>query len=144
MSVTPYPVYPQSLLSVPTQFTDSTSTSVPTQILAAQTNGAKIEAILVASTDPDPKFINIYLNVSTTNYLIATVNVPGAAGDVDTVPTVNVLTALYNGATLFALPTDANGNPYLYLDSNTALYAAPESTISSDDVWNIVVMGGAF
>ena len=144
MAVSNVPIFPQALLSPPTQFTNSTSTSTPTQLLAAQTNGAKIEAILVASTDSTQRSINLYLNVSATNYLICNVTIPASAGTTNTVPAVNVLSALTGASPLLPLPRDANGNPYLYVDSNTSIYAAPSSTITSGKVWNIAVIGESF
>ncbi len=144
MAVTATPIYPQSILSKPTQFTSSTSTSTPTQILAAQTNGAKIETILVASSDTSAHDINLYLNVSSTNYFIGTVNIPITAGTVDTIPAVNLLSALSSSASLLPLPKDANGNPYLYLDSATSLTAAPAVALTSGKLWNIAVIGGAY
>jgi hypothetical protein len=144
MAVTNTPIYPQALLSVPTQLTNATSTSTPTQILAAQTNGAKIEAILVASTDTSARDLNLYLTVSATNYFIGIVSIPITAGTVDTVPSVNMLTALTSSSALLPLPNDSNGNPYLYLDPNTTLKILPGSTITSGKDINLVVMGGAF
>lgn len=139
MAVTSTPIFPQTLLSVPVQFTHSTSTSSPTQLLAAQTNGCKLEAILVASTDTSAHDLNLYLTVSATNYLIGTISIPATAGTVDSIPQVNLL-----DSSQLILPKDANGNPYLYLDPNTSLYAAPAATLTTSDVWNIVCMGGAY
>jgi hypothetical protein len=144
MALSNVPFFPQALLSPPTQFTNSTSTSTPTQLLAAQTNGVKLEAILVASTDTSARDINLYLNVSSTNYLIATVSIPANAGNSDSVPAVNLLSALTGASPLLPIPRDSNGNPYMYLDSNTALYAAPATTITSGKVWNIVPIGESF
>jgi hypothetical protein len=144
MAVSNVPFFPQALLSPPTQFTNSTSTSVPTQILGTKTNGAKIEAILVASTDTSARDFNLYLNVSATNYLIGTVSIPANSGNSNSAPTVNLLSALTGASALLPIPKDSNGNPFLYLDSNTALYAAPATTITSAKVWNIVVIGESF
>lgn len=139
MTVTATPIYPQSLLSKPVQFTSSTSTTVPTQLLAAQTNGCKLEAIMVSSTDTSPRNLNLYINVSSTNYLLGTVSIPATAGDTNAIPAVNLLASAN-----LPLPKDPNGNPYLYLDSNTSLTATPATSITSTDVWNIVCMGGAY
>lgn len=144
MAVTPTPIYPQTLLSVPTQFTNSTSTTVPTQILPSQTNGCKLESIMVSSTDTSARNFNLYINVSATNYLIGTVAIPASSGNSATIPAVNLLQALTGVSFLIPLPKDANGNPYIYLDKNTSLFAAPATSITSADVWNIVCMGGAY
>ena len=144
MAASNLPIFPSTLLSSPTQFTNSTSTSTPTSILAAQTNGAKIEAILVASNDTSARDINLYVNVSATNYFIGCVSIPAGAGTIDTVPAVNLLTALSTGAALLPLPVDANGNRYLYASSATSITAAPGTTITSTKLINLVVIGGAF
>jgi hypothetical protein len=144
MAVSNVPFFPQALLSPPTQFTNSTSTSTPTQLLAAKTNGVKLEAILVASTDTSARDLNLYLNVSSTNYLIATVSIPAGAGTTNNIPAVNLLSALTGASPLLPIPKDSNGNPYLYLDSSTAVYAAPGTTLTSGKVWNITPIGESF
>jgi hypothetical protein len=144
MAVSNVPFFPQALLSPPTQFTNSTSTSTPTQILPTKTNGVKLEAILIASTDTSARDFNLYLNVSATNYLIGTVSIPASAGNSNSTPAVNLLSALTGASPLLPIPKDSNGNPYLYLDSSTALYAAPATTITSGKVWNIVVIGESY
>lgn len=144
MAVTATPIFPQSILSSPVQFNSSTSISTPTTILAAQTNGCKLEAIMVSSTNATPVVFALYVNVSSTNYLMGQVNIPANAGNSATIPAVNILDALTSGSSLLPLPKDANGNPYLYLSSSTTLTALPTSSLTSSDFWNIVCIGGAF
>jgi hypothetical protein len=112
--------------------------------MGAKTNGAKIEAILVASTDNTARDLNLYLNVSSTNYQICTVSIPIHAGTANNVPAVNLLSALTGASPLLPIPRDANGNPYLYVDSSTPIYGAPGSTLAAGKVMNITIIGESF
>lgn len=144
MAATPTPVFPQTPLSNLTQFTSTTSTSVPTSILAAQTNGALIEDILVTNSDTVAHDVNLYITVSSVNYQIGTISIPSGAGFTDTIPAVNLLAAVTSGSPLLPLPLDVNGNPYLYLSSAASLEAIPAVALASGKFINFLVMGGAF
>ena len=144
MTASNLPIFPSTLLSAAVQFTNSTSTTVPTTILAAQTNGAKLEAIMITSTDTSARDVSVYVTISATNYLLGTVSIPAGAGLTDTVPAVNFLTALSSGAAMLPLPVDANGNRYLYLQSTASLTATPGTTITSAKTIQIITVGGAF
>ncbi len=132
------PIFPQTLLSPVVQFTSGTSTTTATQLIGTQSNGIKLEQIIVSSTDIAHD-INLYLQRSGTNYQICTVSIPATSGTIDSVPAVSVLKS-----SQLPLSTDNNGNPYLYLDSGTALYAAPAVALTSGKVWNILIDAGAY
>jgi hypothetical protein len=144
MAVTPTPIFPQSIISRVTVFTSATSTSTPVSILPTQTNGCKVEEILISSSDTSARDLLLYLDYSGTNSLFATISIPATSGQIDTISTVSVFKAVSGSTTLFPLPLDANGNPYLYLDATTALTASPLTVITTAKVWNIAVIGGAF
>ena len=73
------PIFPQSLFNNITQFSNATSTGTPTQILGAQvSDGIKIEAIIATSSDTSDRSVGFYLRSGSTNYTIATINIPTA------------------------------------------------------------------
>lgn len=144
MAVTATPIFPQSLLSKPTQLSNATSIVTPTSILAAQTNGAKIEKILVSSTDTSARDVSVFLQVAAVNYLLGTVSIPINSGNTNALPTVDILSALVATVKQLPLAVDANGNPYLYLDPSTSLFILPLTTITAGKFINVHVQGGAF
>lgn len=144
MAVTATPIFPQAVISKVTVFNSATSTSTPVSILPTQTNGCKVEEILIMSNDTSPRDLLLYLTYSGTSSLFATIAIPATSGAVDTISTVSVFKAVSGSTTLFPLPLDANGNPYLYLDATTAIAASPATVITTAKVWNIAVVGGAF
>lgn len=144
MAVTPTPIFPQTLLSKTTALTNATSTTTPTNLLSAQTNGCKIEEILVSSTDTSARDLQIYINIGATNFLLCTVAIPATAGFVNNIATVSIFSALSGATTLFPLPKDPNGNPYLYLDPSSSLTAEPLTTITTGKQIAVTVIGGSF
>lgn len=144
MTVTATPIYPQSVFTAPVQFLPATSTSVPTSLIAAATNGQKIEKILCSSTDTSARDIQLFVNFSSTNYMLGTVTVPAGAGNTNAVPTVDLLSILASGIPQIPLNVDAFGNKYLYLDANCALFAEPLTTITTAKVINFHPQVGKF
>lgn len=143
--VTSTAIFPQSLFSKVVQFSSTSSTSVPTALISAQVNGCKIEQILISSTDTAARDLYFYVNAGSTNYQISNISIPITAGVADTVPTVSLFKATSGGSVMLPLSTDANGDPYLYLDPFTSLYAQPSpSGITASKTINILAMGGAF
>lgn len=143
--VTATPIFPQSLFNKVTQFTSATSTGTPTQIMSAQIpDGIKVEGIIVSSSDTSDRSVGLYLNAGSTNYAIATIIIPLAAGTATAVPAVNLLSALGGANPLLPLPRDNNGNPYLYLDEFTSLNAQPNANITSGKAINFAIIGETF
>lgn len=139
MALTSTPVYVQQPFSKIVQFTSSTSTSSPTLLLAATTNGCKLESILIANTDTtNARTVAFYLysSLTSTNYQLTQNVISAGVGGADG----NPLELLGN-----QLPCrfDTNGNPYLYLDPNTSLYAEPTTSLTSGKFLNFFVFGAA-
>jgi len=141
------PIFPASLLSKVVQFTNTTSTSVPTSVISAQVNGCKIEQILVSNSDTVAHDVNIYINAGSTNYQIGTISIPLSSGILNGIPAVSLFKAVNStGSTLLPLSLDANGDPYIYLDPQTSLYmqAGSSTAVTSGKTINIVAIAGAF
>lgn len=139
MAVTSTPIYPQTIISTIVQLTNSSGTSAST-LVTAGTNGTKIESIIVSSTDTSNRDLVININISSTNYQIAMVQIPLTSGTVNNVTSVNIL----GNAQIPGIARDSNGNAYLYLASGTLLTVAAGSTITSGKVINIFAQGGNY
>jgi hypothetical protein len=139
MPVTNTAIYPQTIQSTCTQLTHSTGTNI-TQIYSAGTNGTKIENIAVTNTDTNPYTLNVYIQSSSTNYLIGTINVPASAGNTTSAPTLNLL------ANTNFLPCcrDINGNYYLYINGSDKLMVATTTTITTSQTMQFIVQAGDY
>ena len=139
MAVTATPIFPQVIKNAVVTLNNASASTVTT-LYTAGTNGSKIENLLVTSTDTSARDIWLYWVISATNYQIGTVTIPVTSGTVNSAPTVNLL----NSTNLPGFAKDANGNPYLYLASGTALSVAAATTITSGKQIQFITQGGDY
>lgn len=103
-------------------------------LITASTDGTKVLAILVTSTDTSARDIQLKKTVSGTDHILGTFSIPITAGFINSTPTVN----LFNHTQMPYLPRDANGNPYLQLESGATLTVASLTTVTAAKVISIV------
>jgi hypothetical protein len=139
MTVTATPIFPQTITNKVTQFTSSYTINTITTVYSGGTNGSKVETFIATNTDStNTQVLQIYLVISSVNYLIGSISVPLSSGNTIAAPAINVLTALTG------LPKDSNGNPYLYLASGTVLSCSIGIQPASAKLFNMITAGGDY
>lgn len=139
MQGTPTPIFPQQFLTAPVviQFAPA-DTTVEKDVYTAGSIGAKIESIIVTSTDSAARDLVLYIK-STTDVILGTISIPANSGNTNALPAINVL-----ASPQFALNADANGNKFLYLAAGAKLRAAMGTTITAAKVVNLLLQGAEF
>jgi len=150
MAVTNTPVYVQApqlwacaLLNSTGAFTFAANSNVVTNlvsVLAAGTNGSKIEAINVSTTDTSPNTLQLLVLQASVLYVLTTVSIPAQSGFTTSAPSVNILA----NAQFPGLSYDSQGNKYFYMPSGTTLYAGTTSIVTSAKQVSVVAIGGNF
>jgi hypothetical protein len=113
-------------------------------LTTTQTNGVRITSILASSSDTAARDVCLYMTISSTNYLIAQIQVPITAGQVNTTPPVNLLKGGIAPGSFPTLPLDANGNPYIDLPSGATLSINAPVTITTAKQINVIATGEIF
>ena len=140
MTVTATPIFPQGIVNSIVTIVNATGTSA-ISLVAAGSNGTKIENINMTSTDNASAYtVNLFAYISATTYQIGCINLLINSGNVDTIPSINFLTS----PQLPNLPKDSNGNPYIYLANGTSLYVSVGSTVTSGKTLTFFAQGGNF
>lgn len=139
MAVTNTPIYPQAINVGLITVANADAQAYKT-VFTAGTNGSKIEALVVSSTDTSNRDITINITRSAVNYQLTQVSIPLTAGTVNSVPTVDIL----RSAQIPGLSYDSNGNRYLYLKSGDTLTVNAPVTVTSAKILTVVAQGGDF
>jgi hypothetical protein len=139
MAVTATPIFAQTIVNGTQTILPADTTTVKA-VLAAGTNGTKVEMLAVTSTDTTARDLGIYLTISATSYLIGTVSIPITAGFTNAIVTVDIL----RSTQLPFLPFDAMGNRCLYLASGTTLSVGTLTTVTTAKQITITCMGANF
>ena len=136
------PIFPTTVVNGVVQVLPADTTALKT-IYTAATNGSRVESIICTNTATvADSVVQLWAVIGGTNYLIGSVTVPLTAGNVATVPSVNLMSYLGNfGSTL---NRDANGNTYLYLATGTVLKIAVTVTMATGKTLTCFVQGGDF
>lgn len=108
-------------------------------IATAGTNGTKILAIMVTSSDTTARDIQLKRTVGGTDHVISTFSIPITAGFINSTPSVN----LFNHPQMPNLPRDSNGNPFIQLESGSTLTVASLTTVTAAKIINIVALAAA-
>jgi len=143
MTVTATPIFPQTLYNAVQTIAPADTTTVKA-LTTTQTNGLKIESIIVSSSDTSARDVILYMTISATNYPLVQVQIPITAGQVNTTPPVNLLTGGVAPGSFPGLPLDGNGNPYIYLPSGATLSVSAPVTVTTAKQINFLVTGAAF
>jgi hypothetical protein len=116
MAVTATPIYPQAINAQVQTYVNADGTSYKT-VYTAGSNGSRLTNILLTNTDSGSAYVvQLAVQISSTNYLIGTVNVPLSSGNTTSAPTVLAL----NSSQFAGLARDANGNPYIDLPAGVS------------------------
>lgn len=138
MAVTHQPVFIQNPKITPAAFTNSDSANTKKTIHTAGSNGSKVVSILASSTDTSNRTGQIWLTRSAVSYLIASTVVTTLAGTDGAVLTVNML------ATVPGLPTDNDGQRYIFLESGDTLQISFTAQVTAAKEIDVVAMAGDF
>ena len=138
MPVTTTPAYLQTVQDFQVQILPADTTANKT-LATAGTNGTKILAINVSSTDTTARDIQLKKTVSGTDYILSTFNIPITAGFINSTPSVN----LFNHGQMQGLPRDANGNPFIQLETGTTLTVASLTTVTAAKIISVVALAAA-
>src|ERR1700679_4281743 len=116
MTYSNVPIFPQTI-NVGVVSQNNSSAGTAQTVFTAGSQGSKVEALGLTSTDTSARDVTVTLYRSSTAYQIATISVPAGAGNTDTIPGIDVLR---NSQCPF-LSYDNNGNRILYLMSGDVI-----------------------
>lgn len=133
------PIFPQTVKNYVAQIQNADGQTVKT-LCAGATNGTKIEAITVSSTDTTARDVQLSLTISSVVYILGTVAIPATAGTVDSIPSVDIL----RSAQIPGLSYDANGNKILYVASGSTLGIEALTTVTSGKTIAAIAIAGDF
>lgn len=116
MAVTATPVFVQTPKITPAKFTNSDSANTKKTVATAGANGSKVVAVNVISSDTSDRTGQLWLTRSATSYLLtSTVVIAGSGND----GLISAMSLMQLG--LIMLPTDNDGQAYLFLESGDTL-----------------------
>lgn len=110
------PVFFGTLKNAAVQLVNADGTALVT-LYTAPTNGGKVEAIAISSSDTVARDIQIVVTKGAVDYVLATIAVPITAGQVAATPAVDGLQPTASPWLRF----DENGNPFLLLETGSVL-----------------------
>lgn len=119
-------VYTQVPKAYKAQITNASGTAV-VSLAPGGTNGTKIMGLICAGTNTAAQDIEVTVLRSAVNYPLGTVTVPITAGTIAATPAVN----MFNSGNIPGLPIDAQGNPFLFLESTDTLEIQALVTVTS-------------
>lgn len=139
MAGTATPIFPQTVKSYVAQILPADTTTKKTLITGA-TNGTKIEALNVASTDTLARDVQVWMTISAVDYLLATVSIPANSGNTNALPSIDLL----RHAQWPSLSYDSNGNRMLYVASGAVLKVASTVTVTTAKEIDFLAIGGDY
>lgn len=123
----------------PTNFLPA-DTTVAKLIFDPSTEGSRVTSIVISSTSVTSRTILLQLNSSGTISKLGHITVPAGAGTNGSVAVVSGL----NTGNLPWLQRDANGNPYIDLNSAMNLEAKVLTTLATGEAIDITVAGANY
>lgn len=106
----------------------------------AGTNGSKIVAVIATSIDGTARDVTLSITNGGTSYELGTKSVTIQAGTVTGTPAVNLL----DTTVIIGLPTDSDGNPFLYLISGDTLQVKALTTVTAAKYISVHVIAADF
>ena len=131
--------FTKDLRAKPTQFLPA-DTTVAKQIFDPSAEGSRVDGIVITSTDTVARTVLLQINNGGTISLLGHVSVPAGAGTDGSVAAVSGL----NRGNLPWLKIDANGNPYINLNTGMNLQAKMLAAITASKEINITVLGANY
>lgn len=139
MSGTATPIFPQTVRNWSAQINNAAGTASQT-LLTGGTNGSKLESLIAVNTDSTAHDVQLWVTISSVSYLLGTISLPATAGNVDSVPSVDIL----RSSQIPGLAYDANGNRYLYVANGAVLSVAVLVAVASGKLVQLFGQGGDF
>jgi hypothetical protein len=134
------PSVPQTPRCEKIQIANADTTSQKTVITGA-TNGTKVVGLIASSTETaSARDIQVSIVKSATTFVLGTKTVPLNSGFAAGVPAVNLL----DPAVIAGLPTDADGQPYIFLETGDTLVVNSLVTVTSGKVINLIGIAADF
>lgn len=137
MPGTSTPIYPQTIRNYAAQILPADGTGKKT-LVTGGTNGSRVDAVNVASTETTARDLQIWLSNGTADFLLATISVPANSGNNNAAPSVDVL----RHYVLPGLAVDASGNRILYVESGWSLKASATSALTAGKELVLVASAG--
>ena len=132
------PVFVATPKITPQSWTNSDSANTKKTICTAGASGSKVVAVLVSSTDSSARVFQLFLNRSSTDYLLGSLSIAVTAGSDGATSTANLLSLIPG------VPRDNDGQPYLYLESGDLLKANNVTQVTSAKEIDVTVIFGNF
>lgn len=141
-------VTPNSVVSAQTpnrgvvQFLQGTDTAGTYKTLyTGGSSGSIVKAIVATSNDPSvAHVVTCQIVNSTVKYGGVAANVPVNSGFSNTIPPVNLLSAV----NWVGLPIDSDGNPFFYLVSGDTLQCTFATSLTTSDLINVYAVAADF
>jgi hypothetical protein len=141
MTVTATPVFPQAPKSYKIQILPADASGLKT-IATGGTNGTKINAIVVTSSDTVARNVTWGITTGGVFFPLGTISIPITAGQVDL---TNVAVNLLDISKTPGLPIDADSNPYIFLSSaSDTLQIKSLTTVTAAKEIDITAFGADF
>lgn len=131
--------FTKDLRAKPTQFLPADGTTAK-EIFDPSAEGSRVDAIIITSTDTVARTVLLQINNGSVISQLGHVTVPANAGTDGAVAAVSGL----NRGNLPWLKIDANGNPYINLNSGMRLEAKMLGAISATKEINVTVLGANY
>jgi hypothetical protein len=139
MAGTATPIFPQTVKSLAVQILPADASALKTLVTGA-TNGTKVEAITVASTDTSARDVAVVMTISAVDYLLTTISIPANSGNTNALPAVDLL----RSAQIPGLSYDAFGNKILYVASGAVLKVKATTTVTAAKEIDFLAVSGDF
>lgn len=133
------PSVPQTPRCEKQQILNATASALVTVITGA-TNGTKVVGLIASSTDTSARDIQISITKSGTSFVLATKTVPLSSGFVAGTPAVNLL----DPTLIVGLPVDADGQPYLFLETGDTLQVNSLTTLTAAKIISVTGIAADF
>jgi hypothetical protein len=126
MPGTPTPILPQTVAPAVASFANADGTTIKA-ILTAGSNGTKITAVTISSTDGTARDMKFYAHDGSTNHLLCTVQVPANSGNTNALAPVD----LFRATMCPGLSFDSNGNREMFIKSGWSLRAGAGTAVTA-------------
>ncbi len=117
-----------------------TTTTNLVALCVGDTNGDKIESLVVTSTDTAVQSLVLAIINATDTNILGVVTIPASSGSTAALTPIDILRA----ANLSGLAYDPNGNKYIYVPSGSTLYIGTLTAVTAAKSVQALASGGQF
>jgi len=140
MAGTATPIFPQSIKNGAVQIANADASNLKT-IITPGANGARVDSLLVSSTDTSARDLQLVVTKGGVDYIVGTLSVPANTGNTNALAMLNALAHANIGP---FLSNDLNGNKVLLLESGSVLKAKTLTTVTSARFINLFASYGEY